>query len=83
MSSARRLKRSLQVAVLAAVCPALFAGASAAAPALAATGAHPVAVAGTWGNAKEVPGIEALNHGRSMIDQISCPSAGYCGAGSR
>ena len=81
MSSARRLKRSLQVAVLAAVCPALFAGASAAAPALAATGAHPVAVAGTWGNAKEVPGIEALNHGRSMIDQISCPSAGNCSAG--
>jgi hypothetical protein len=36
---------------------------------------------GTWGTAKEVPGIAALNHGLAGIDSLSCPSAGNCGAG--
>lgn len=80
VSSASRLKRSLQAAVLATACPVLFAGV-AAAPASAAGGLRPAVTAGTWGKAEEVPGIEALNHGLSSIDQMSCPSAGNCSAG--
>jgi hypothetical protein len=37
---------------------------------------------GTWGTAKEVPGITALNQGGyAAVVQVSCASAGNCGAG--
>jgi D-alanine-D-alanine ligase-like ATP-grasp enzyme len=37
---------------------------------------------GTWGNAKEVPGIAALNTGESaQFTSVSCTSAGNCSAG--
>jgi hypothetical protein len=66
----------------AAVCSALLAGPS---PAQAGTqrpvGAHPAALGGTWGKAEEVPGIAALNRGRSAtINSVSCGSAGDCSA---
>src|SRR5215471_21201560 len=37
---------------------------------------------GTWGTAKAVPGITALNQGGyAAVVQVSCASAGNCGAG--
>jgi hypothetical protein len=37
---------------------------------------------GTWGTAKEEPGIVALNKGGSaLIDSVSCASAGNCSVG--
>jgi D-alanine-D-alanine ligase-like ATP-grasp enzyme len=39
-------------------------------------------VGGTWGTAKQVPGIAALTHGgRSEVTVVSCASAGNCSAG--
>jgi hypothetical protein len=36
---------------------------------------------GTWGKAFQVPGTSELNHGRNAwINQVSCSSAGNCGA---
>jgi hypothetical protein len=36
---------------------------------------------GTWGNAEEVPGLEALNAGgNASIVSLSCPLPGNCGA---
>jgi hypothetical protein len=47
----------------------------------AATGS-PQSSGGTWGNAKEVPGIGALNKGgRAGIISVSCATAGNCSAG--
>ena len=36
---------------------------------------------GTWGQAQEVPNIATLNFSNSMVDSISCPTAGNCSAG--
>jgi hypothetical protein len=39
---------------------------------------------GTWGTAKEVPGIGALNAGGSArVDSVSCGAAGNCSAGGQ
>ena len=39
---------------------------------------------GTWGTAKEVPGIGALNAGGSArVDSLSCGAAGNCSAGGQ
>lgn len=39
-------------------------------------------VNGTWGNAKQVPGLAALNvDGLAEVDAVSCASAGNCTAG--
>jgi hypothetical protein len=67
----------------AAFCSALLAGAVAApAPASAAPKATaPVTLSGTWGTAKPLPGLAALNKGGDgVIDSVSCASAGNCGA---
>lgn len=37
-------------------------------------------VHGTWRKAEQVPGTAALNHGWAAVSQMSCPSAGSCGA---
>jgi hypothetical protein len=48
---------------------------------LAALGQVP-ASAGTWGNAREVPGLGQLNQGgNAVVASVSCPSVGNCGAG--
>jgi len=55
-------------------------GASAATRAL--TGPGTVAVGGTWGTAREVPGTAKLNKGGVVqVNSVSCPSAGNCAAG--
>jgi hypothetical protein len=39
-------------------------------------------VAGTWGTAKQVPGLSGLNvGGLAQVDAVSCSSAGNCAAG--
>ena len=38
-------------------------------------------VNGTWGAAQQVPNISTLNSSNSMVDSISCPTAGNCSAG--
>ena len=36
---------------------------------------------GTWGNAEQVPGIEAIDTGQdSDVTLVTCPSAGNCAA---
>jgi hypothetical protein len=35
---------------------------------------------GTWGDAVEVPGTSSLNVNAAIVDSISCPSPGNCGA---
>ena len=57
----------------AALCPALLAGASAASAATPAAGAR--VTGGTWGTAKEMPGLAALNKsGDATVYSVSCPS---------
>jgi len=62
---------------------ALLVGAGAATAPASATPkptAH-VTPTGTWGTAKELPGLAALNKGgQGVADSVSCPSAGNCGA---
>ena len=44
---------------------------------------HPFVVSesnGTWGTARQVPGIGALGNGGAGIDSLSCAAAGNCGA---
>src|SRR5215831_1367503 len=76
--TAQPVRRRLAV-IAAAAAAALLAGAS---PAAAqAAGARAVS-GGTWGTAREVPGIAALNqHGDARITSMSCASAGNCSAG--
>ena len=38
-------------------------------------------VHGTWRKAEMVPGSATLNHGWTVPSEVSCPSAGNCGAG--
>ena len=38
-------------------------------------------VHGTWQQAEQVPGTAVLNHGYAAVAQVSCSSAGNCGAG--
>ena len=72
-------RRRLAAAAAAAAAVALLAGAS---PAGAqAVGARAVS-GGTWGEAREVPGLAALNQGGfANITSVSCASAGNCSAG--
>jgi hypothetical protein len=78
--------RPLSGGAVALLCSALLAGASAASaatPAAASTLAAGARVTGgTWGTAKELPGVAALNKGGDgLVGSVSCPSAGNCGAG--
>ena len=71
------------IAVAAAVCPLVFAGA---AQAVAGTqmpgGARAAVLAGTWHGAQKVPGVATLNTGgETQVQSVSCASAGNCGAG--
>jgi len=72
-------RRRLAAAAAAAAAVALLAGAS---PAGAqAVGARAVS-GGTWGEAREVPGLAALNQGGfANITSVSCASPGTCSAG--
>jgi len=74
---------TVKVAVTAAVCPLVFAGA---AQAVAGTqmpgGARAAALGGTWHGAQKVPGVATLNTGgEAQVQSVSCASAGNCGAG--
>jgi hypothetical protein len=71
------------IAVTAAVCPLMFAGA---AQAVAGTqmpgGARATVLAGTWHGAQKVPGVAILNTGgEAQVQSVSCASGGNCGAG--
>src|SRR6266702_3317069 len=71
------------IAVTAAVCPLVFAGAG---QAVAGTrmpaGARPAALGGTWHAAQKVPGTATLNKGgTAQVQSVSCASAGNCSAG--
>jgi hypothetical protein len=37
-------------------------------------------VNGTWGGARAVPNLAALNHGNAQVDTVSCAAAGDCAA---
>ena len=75
--------RLLSGGLAAAFSSALLAGAGAATAPASATpkpAAH-VTPAGTWGTAKELPGLAALNKGGdATVYSVSCPSPGNCGA---
>ena len=75
--------RLLSGGLAAAFSLALLVGAGAATAPASATPkptAH-VTPTGTWGTAKELPGLAALNKGgQGVADSVSCPSAGNCGA---
>jgi len=71
------------IAVTAAVCPLVFAGAG---QAVAGTrmpaGAGAAALGGTWHTAQKVPGAGTLNSGgNAQVQSVSCASAGNCSAG--
>src|SRR5690349_2799884 len=77
--------RPLSGGAVAVLWSALLAGASAASAATPAAASTRVAgtrvTGGTWGTAKELPGLAALNKGgHGVVDSVSCPSAGNCGA---
>ena len=71
------------IAVSAAVCPLVFAGAGqATAGTQMAAGARAAAVGGTWRTAQNVPGAATLNKGgEAQVQSVSCASAGNCSAG--
>src|SRR5215469_16119773 len=75
--------RLLSGGLAAAFSSALLAGAGAATAPASATPkptAH-VTPTGTWGTAKELPGLAALNKGGdATVYSVSCPSPGNCGA---
>jgi hypothetical protein len=78
----RCLRRGIAAAVaVATLCPALLADADAAAAGRPAAGVRAAASGGTWGRAREVPGLAALNVGYAQITSVSCASAGNCSAG--
>ena len=85
------MKRRMMATVgaAAALCSALLnaPGVAADATHAAAAGARaagppaPALSGGTWGKAKEVPGLAALNKGDvAFLNSVSCPSADDCGA---
>jgi hypothetical protein len=67
---------------VAALCPALLAGTSAAAAGMhGSAGSGATASGGTWGTATEVPGLGALNKGGSAgVSSVSCALPGNSGA---
>ena len=67
----------------AALCPALLAGTSAAAARRpVAAGGRLSASGGSWGRARKVPGLAALNtRGDAVLYEVSCGAAGSCSAG--
>jgi hypothetical protein len=71
------------IAVTAAACPLVFAGAGlAAAGSRMPAGARAAALAGTWHTAQKVPGAATLNKGgNAQVQSVSCTSAGNCSAG--
>jgi hypothetical protein len=71
------------IAVTAAVCPLVFAGAGPAAAGMRMpAGARAAALGGTWHTAQKVPGTAILNKGgNAQVQSVSCASAGNCGAG--
>ncbi len=79
----RRSATMIAAAAAVAVCSALLTGASAvSAGTHAAAAAHAAASGGSWGTAKKVPGLAALNKGgNASITSVSCGSAGNCSAG--
>jgi hypothetical protein len=70
MTQDARRSAAMGVAAVAAVCAMVVTGAGVAA---AVSG-------GTWGTAREVPGIAALNHVYAQALSVSCASAGNCAA---
>ena len=76
-------RSAMIVAVTAAVCPLVFAGAGqAAAGTRVPAAARAAALGGTWHAAIEVPGIAALNQGGfAQLLSVSCASKGNCSAG--
>src|SRR5215475_5926149 len=80
---ARRRAALTLLAVTAAAFPVLLAGKGHAAAGVRTSGAtRSAALAGTWGTAREVPGMSALNDtGIARINSLSCASPGYCSAG--
>jgi hypothetical protein len=76
-------RSAMIIAVTAAVCPLVFAGAGQAAAGtrmLADAGA--AALGGTWHTAQKVPGAATLNTGgNAFVQSVSCASAGNCSAG--
>jgi uncharacterized protein YunC (DUF1805 family) len=71
------------IAVMAAVCPLVFAGAGhAAAGTQMQTGNRTAGIGGTWHTAQKVPGTATLNKGgNAQVQSVSCASAGNCSAG--
>jgi D-alanine-D-alanine ligase-like ATP-grasp enzyme len=75
-------KNILAGMAVAAICPGLLTGATAAAARTPAAAASRAASGGRWGSAEEVPGLRTLNQGAfAQIDSVSCASAGNCSAG--
>src|SRR6266516_250168 len=71
------------IAVTAAVCLLVFAGAGQAAAGMRMpAGARAAALGGTWHTAQKVPGTATLNKGgNAQVQSVSCASAGNCSAG--
>jgi hypothetical protein len=71
------------IAVAAAVCPLVFAGAGQAAAGMRMpAGARAAVLGGTWHTAQKVPGTATLNKGgNAQVQSVSCASAGNCSAG--
>jgi hypothetical protein len=76
-------RSAMIIAVTAAVCALLFAGAGqAAAGTQMPAAAQAAALAGTWHTAQKVPGAATLNKGgEAQVQSVSCASAGNCSAG--
>src|SRR6266851_5234357 len=74
---------AMMIAVTAAVCPLVFAGAGqAVAGTRMAAGVRAAAAGGTWHTAQKVPGAATLNKGgEAQVYSVSCGSAGNCSAG--
>ena len=74
---------AMMIAVTAAVCPLMFAGAGqAVAETRMAAGVRAAAAGGTWHTAQKVPGAATLNKGgEAQVQSVSCASAGNCSAG--
>jgi hypothetical protein len=82
MLPARRQAALTLLAVTAAAFPILLAGRGHAAGVSTSGATWSAALAGTWGTAREVPGMSALNHtGVAQINSVSCASPGNCSAG--
>jgi hypothetical protein len=78
---ARGEKRRLRFTATLAAVAVLGSFCEAVAPATAAGAASVASPAVRWGNAKEVPGLGALNAGgKAAVDSLTCPRAGYCSA---